>query len=344
MANSRVAQGIMKPALAGSPRILFLAEYAPDEFAPREKSFAGDGGYPEYHYWIWKTLGDIGYLMRSSSQPTSALFARGNIDFVFSLYNRMPLNNSEVLVSAFCEYARVPYLGASPNIRALAEDKWLSKLAARAIGIPTVAGMPYGCEGALAEPPKFRGPYFVKDRFGAGSEGISTNSLQDTWAGAKELAARRIGQGIPVLVEQYAPGIDVTVPVLGGPEPIMLGVVHPRSNEPGKILTENLKLGDPLGYELFEMGEKTLDIHADVMALWSATGPIDYLRMDYRYDATTGQRVFLEFNICCYIGADGAICLAGADHGLTQSDILGHVVEFSLRRQGGDRKHLQWIL
>jgi len=342
--KSPVAQHILKPNSGEKPRILFIAEYAPDEFAPCAKSFPGDAGYPEYHYGVWKRLQEVGYQMRSSSQPTSALFAGGNIDFVFSLYNRMPVNNSEVLVSAFCEYVRLPYLGASPGIRALAEDKWLSKLAAQSIGIPTVKGMPYGSQASLAEAPKFRGPYFVKDRFGASSEGITSKSLQDTWAGAREIAAQRISQGVPVLVEQYAQGIDITVPVLGGESPIALGFVHPRSNKPGNILTEDLKINDPLGYELYDLGSASDDVHADVMALWSAAGPMDYLRMDYRYDPTTGERSFLEFNICCYIGVDGAICIAGADHGLTQSDILGHVVEFGLRRQSGFREHLKWVL
>ncbi|CAB3772827.1 hypothetical protein [Paraburkholderia solisilvae] len=339
-----LAPQILKPNSGEKPRILFIAEYAPDEFAPRAKSFPGDGGYPEYHYGIWKGLQELGYPMRSSAQPTSALFAGGNIDFVFSLYNRMPINNSEVLVSAFCEYVRLPYLGAPPGIRALAEDKWLSKLAAKSIGIPTVDGVPYGSEASLAEAPAFDGPYFVKDRFGASSEGITVRSFQNTWAGAREVAAQRIGEGVPVLVEQYAPGIDITVPILGGDLPIMLGFVHPRSDKPGSILTEDLKMNDPLGYEMYDLGGASGDIHDDMMALWAAAGPMDYLRMDYRYDAKTGKRRFLEFNLCCYLGLDGATCVAGADCGLTQSDILGHVVEFGLRRQGGSRKHLKWVL
>jgi D-alanine-D-alanine ligase len=339
-----IASRILKPTAGEKPRILFIAEYAPDEFSPRAKSFPGDGGYPDYHYSVWKSLADIGYRMRSSAQPTSALFAGNNVDFVFSLYNRMPVNNSEVLVSAFCEYVRLPYLGAPPGIRALAEDKWLSKLAAKSIGIPTVDGIPYSSEASLAEAPNFPGPYFVKDRFGAGSEGITVRSLQDTWAGAREVAAQRIAQGVPVLVERYAPGIDVTVPILGGDPPMLLGFVHPRSDKPGSILTEDLKMNDPLGYELCDLGEAASGVHADMMALWSAAGPMDYLRMDYRYDPSTGQRWFLEFNLCCYVGVDGAICLAGAEHGLSQSDILGHAVEFGLRRQGGGRQHLQWVL
>ena len=73
----------------------------------------------------------------------------------------------------------------------------------------------------------------------------------------------------------------------------------------------------------------------DVAALWAAAGPMDYLRLDYRFDPATGKRVFLEFNICCHIGRSGAICLAAGEWGLSQADVLGHVVEYSLSRQAG---------
>ncbi|MCG2583588.1 hypothetical protein [Massilia sp. TS11] len=339
-----IAERILQPQVPEQRRILFLAEYAPDESAPCAKTFPGDGGYPAYHFSIWQLLGELGYQMRSSAQPTSALFARGNVDFVFSLYNRMPLNQSEVLVSAFCEYARIPYLGAPPGIRALAEDKWLSKLAARALGIPCPDGIPYSDEAALEAAPLFAGPYFIKDRFGAGSEGITAQSLQDTWSGAKAVAAQRLREGVPVLVEQFAPGIDVTVPILGDTMPLILGHVHPRSDKAGNILTEDLKMDDPLGYELLMLDGVADDICRDALALWSATGPMDYLRIDYRYDPHTGQRQFLEFNLCCYLGADGAIGLAAAAHGLSLSGVLGHVVEHALGRQCGSRQHLKWVL
>lgn len=335
---------ILRPHSARATRILFIAEYAPDEFAPIAKTFPGDGGYPAYHHAIWEVLTDIGYSVRSSSSPTAALFSGKDIDFVFSLYNRMPVNNSEVMVSAFCEYARVPYLGAPSNIRALAEDKWLTKLAARSIGIPTPEGIPYRDHGALGQSPNFPGPYFVKNRFGAASEGIGPASLQDTWEGAKIVALDLIEQGMSVLVERYAPGIDVTVPILGSAPPMVLGHVHPRSNAVGQILTEDLKMDDPLGYEMYDIGPVSKVVLEDAHRLWAAAGPMDYLRMDYRFDPTTGERAFLEFNVCCFLGESGAICLAGSEHGLSQADIVAHVVEFGLRRQSGDRQHLQWVL
>ncbi len=341
--SNAIADELLRPQRPEATRLLYLAQYAPEAptFAP--KSFAGDGGYPLYYHRVWEALNEIGYEVRSSSKPYAALFSGGNTDFVFSLYNRMPLNNSEVLVSAFCEYVRIPYLGARPNIRALAEDKWLSKLVAQAIGLPTVEGFPYDNTDQLVKPP-FDGPYFIKERFGAGSEGITVECLQDTWEGARRIARAFLENGREVLVEQFAPGIDLTVPVLGAARPIVLGTVHPISDKPSNILTESLKLNDPLGYRMYDAGIAEENFRRDVTALWAATGPIDYLRLDYRFDPERGRRVFLEFNICCYIGKSGAICLAGKQWGLTQADILGHVVEYSLRRQRFGRDHGEWVL
>ena len=44
-------------------------------------------------------------------------------------------------------------------------------------------------------------------------------------------------EGHEVLVEQYCEGIDVTVPVLGGEKPVILGYVQPKSDKPVSIIT-----------------------------------------------------------------------------------------------------------
>lgn len=336
---------LMRPPRNPATRILFLARRVPEppDFACRP--YEGDGGYTAYYHRVWQVLSELGYAVTTTSQCRTLFNASPNsVDLVFSLYNRMPINHPEVFVGAVCEFLGLPHIGARPNIRALAEDKWLTKLTARAIGLPVADGAVYASLADLDTPPSFAGPYFVKNRFGAASEGVSEQSLQHDWAGAADVAAKLIGRGLSVLVEAYAPGIDITVPVLGGEQPMMLGVVHPRSDRAGGIITEDLKRHDPLGYEMFA-AEPSLNgaIAGDVAALWSAAGPIDYTRLDYRFDPQTGRRTFLEFNICCHIGRSGAICLAAAQFGWSQADILGHVVEFSLQRQRVKAETRRWV-
>ena len=340
--SSSIAERLIVPPKRPSTRILFIARHAPQEPDYSVRSFPGDGGYPSYYRRIFEALTEIGYHVTTANDGLAPLRAKGDVDIVFSLYNRMPINNPEVFIPSLCEFLKIPCVGARPNVRALAEDKWFSKLAAKAAGIPVLPGAPFAGVEDLKTPPSFKGPYFIKHRFGAASDGITAESIQDDWAGASRVAASLIDNGMEALVEGYAPGFDITVPVLGGAEPITLGVVRPRSNKQGDIITEDLKRSDPLGYELFDATAIERDLAADVAALWGVARPMDYFRLDYRFDPKTGRRVFLEFNICCHIGRSGSICLAASKWGLSQTDLLGHVIEYSLRRQGGHREKRTW--
>ena len=333
---------LLRPPAHPTTRLLFIARHAPDAPAYACQGHDGDGGYPVYYHRVWETMTALGYGVQTARHCQSVLGAAARVDLVFSLMNRMPMNNPEVLVASLCEMVGLPCVGARPNIRALAEDKWLSKHAVRAAGLPVADGAVFRTLGDLVLPPAFAGPYFVKNRFGAASEGIAEDAIQGDWAGAARIAARLLERGMEVLVERFAPGLDITVPVLGGARPIMLGVVRPGSDRAGGIITEDLKRDDPLGYCLFDAGLAQAALRADVAALWDLAGPMDYCRLDYRFDPQTGRRVFLEFNICCHIGRSGAICLAAAEWGLSQADVLGHVVEFSLRRQANQRSS-SWV-
>lgn len=335
---------LLWPAVPQDTRILYLARFAPDDPIYTVKPEGVTSGYAEYHFRIFEALRSIGYHVASSSKPYAALVAGGNVDFVFSLLNRMPIRNPELLVPAICTYLRVPCLGAPPNIRALAEDKYLSKLAFAALGLPVVPGRVY-LPGGTLESPDFAGPYFVKDRFGAASEGVTEASLQDGWAGAARVVGALHADGKEVLVERFCPGIDLTVPVIGHAPYLVLGHVAPRSDKVGGILTADLKTDDRLGNELLDLDAGTAAaIEADVRAVWSSLGPIDYFRIDYRWDPTTGQRYLIEMNICCYLGVRGAISLAGARLGYDRAQILAHVVEYSLARQRGAHTHDRWVI
>jgi D-alanine-D-alanine ligase len=338
------APPLLWPAVPEDTRILYLARFAPDDPFYAVKPEGTTAGYAEYHFRIFEALRDIGYRVASSSKPYAALVAGGNTDFVFSLLNRMPIRNPELLVPAICTYLRLPCLGAPPNIRALAEDKYLSKLAFAALGLPVAPGRVY-VPGAALPPPDFAGPYFVKDRFGAASEGVTEASLQETWEGAARLVTELQTKGKEVLVERFCPGMDLTVPVIGHAPYLVLGHVAPRSDKVGNILTADLKTEDRLGNELIDIGAATAAaIEQDVRTVWSSLGPIDYFRLDYRWDPATGQRLLIEMNICCYLGVRGAIGLAGARLGYDRRQILAHIVEYSLARQRGAFTQDRWVV
>jgi D-alanine-D-alanine ligase len=202
--------------------------------------------------------------------------------------------------------------------------------------------MPYYRGTTPLDEMPFVGPYFIKDRFGAASEGISTESVQNDWPAARRIIERLWDEGTDVLVEEFAPGIDVTVPVVGDNQPRVLGVYEPVSDKPGRILTHDLKLTDHLGYEELTLKEEW--VAGDVERLWRGLGPIDYFRVDYRFDPASGRRWFLELNVCCYIGECGPFGLAAERDGFTSDRLLEHIVAYSLRRQNGSRQRGERIL
>ena len=86
------------------------------------------------------------------------------------------------------------------------------------------------------------------------------------------------------------------------------------------------------------------DIASDVRKIWNALGPMDYFRIDYRIDFETGERRILEMNICCHLGKSGSICLAAAEHGYSQADLLKYIIAYSMNRQKNLRQYGTWLI
>ena len=95
-----------------------------------------DGNHALYHVEVRTILEQLG-LNLTLADKYDALFADPGVDFVFPLLNRGGFLNSEMMLPLLCTRLRLPYLGASPILRGLSDDKHLTKLCAVARGIPT---------------------------------------------------------------------------------------------------------------------------------------------------------------------------------------------------------------
>src|SRR3546814_20559021 len=83
-----------------------------------------------------ETLEGLGIAL-SIADSYAALFDRPVADCVFPLLNRGGFFNSEMLLPLLCNQHRLPYLGASPIVRGLSDDKHLTNLEAAARRVPT---------------------------------------------------------------------------------------------------------------------------------------------------------------------------------------------------------------
>ena len=106
-------------------RILFIAKHA---------KWAGglhpeDGNHALYHVETREILQGSASTW-SLADRYEALFEGPDVDFVFPLLNRGGFLNSEMMLPLLCTRLGLPYLGASPILRGLADDKHLAKLCA----------------------------------------------------------------------------------------------------------------------------------------------------------------------------------------------------------------------
>ena len=324
-------------------RILYLARHVKP---PVRKIDQTAGQYPRYHNEIATLLGTFGAELTVSGDASAVLREGPGVDYIFSLFNRVRIRHGEVFVSAVCEYLRKPYLGSSPAIRALAEDKHLAKLVVESLGFDTPEWTLFDpvLGGVVSAP--FRGPYFVKPRMGAGSEWITEDSLQETWKGARNRAEEMIAEGIDALIEKFIHGENVTQPVLGDLEPIVLPPILCPSSSRGRILTRDIKLQSDhdMDYQEVSNSETSRRLRSLAQRLYREIQPVDYLRIDFRYESETNCLWFLEFNICCDISSFGSFMAAAQRAGLSQQSVLSHILAFSVERQKSLRQHLQGVL
>jgi D-alanine-D-alanine ligase len=325
----------LTPEQKSTLKVLFLARQAPlavDAVAPGLDEKVGVE--PRYNHELYTTLRELGINCTPCRSLDEFVAQATNFDYVFTIYNRSDFRNSEIFVSSHCEKMGIPYLGAPPNVRGLAEDKSFAKHLAKSIGLATSEWTTYGMHDELAAP-NFAGPYFVKPRFGAASDEVSIESIQGDWPGLKSRIVDLLGKGKEAIVERCIDGTDLTVPVLGGVRPMVLPVMEEISDLPAGISTfrQKRQLDKGRVRRVFEDSELEKQIRASVQNLSSYVRPFDYIRADFHLDKKTREPVFLEFNIGCNLGSHAAIMQSAQHQGIDRHCVIEHLLAYSLWRQ-----------
>jgi D-alanine-D-alanine ligase len=129
-----------------SLRVMFIAKHARSGGTRHEM----DGDHAVYHHEIANVLGGI-FPNLTIGNRFEDLFEKPPVDFIFSLLNRAGFLNSEMMAPLLATRHGIPFLGASPILRGLADDKHLMKMAARFRGVPTADWQVFR-RGAPVEP------------------------------------------------------------------------------------------------------------------------------------------------------------------------------------------------
>lgn len=320
----------LAPADRARLKILFIAKHALADGA-RDPV---DGDHAVYHRHVRDTLEELG-LNLSVANSFDVLSNRPDADFVFSLLNRGGFFNSEMMAPLLCSRLGIPYLGARPILRGLSDDKHLMKMAARARSVPTAPSAIYRLGQPVAETAPFDATRYVsKPNNSSASWGVED---EDSWAEVRQHIAALHDEGHDALVEPFMRGIDLELPVIGGPDGEQFLPLMRFNFDPDALRTYAHKRG-------FEKSSAKLELETDEAVirkvrdftekLLHELAPFDYGRFEYRLDVDSGEIQFLEVNLQCNIWEPRVIGTSARIAGFTYPELLETIITASLLRQG----------
>jgi D-alanine-D-alanine ligase len=266
-----------------------------------------------------------------------AICTKPDVDYVVTLLNRGGFLNSEMLAPLMLTRHGIAFMGASPIVRGLGDDKHLMKLAAQHRGVPvTPWAVARRDAGPIAEPDFAWQRLVVKPNASSASWGVG---ILDTWSDARTHAEALHAEGHDVIIEPHFGSGDVVVPVIGADGVGMLPAMRfrmPGQDDNFRSYEEKRALVDAPKEVLERVGDETLAAKLDALTrrmlpeLW----PFDYGRFEYRHDEATGELMFMEVNLSCNLWSKKTVSGAARLIGISHRDLVETIVAHSMLRQG----------
>jgi D-alanine-D-alanine ligase len=243
-----------------------------------------------------------------------------------------------MMLPLLCTRAGIPFLGASPILRGLADDKHLSKLAAAARGLPTAPWAIYRRGAPVLEQKCPHGERLViKPNASSASWGV--RDARD-WTGVEAAVAAIHAEGHDAIVEPFLTGSDVEVPVITvDGEPAILPMLMFEQADPSHLRTYYEKR------DLVERRQKYRLVPFDdpqwvpriadyTRRIAEEFRPFDYGRYEFRIDRDKGELNFLELNLNANLWSQKVYGRAAQLAGITQEQLIETILAESLRRHG----------
>ena len=263
-----------------------------------------------------------------------ALLEPLDCDFIFALNPQTFHEGHELLYAAIAAFRRIPFIGASAPMRALAEDKVLGKHVAASAGLDVV-------EHHLINPSRpemagFSAPgrWIVKPRGGCDSVSVILVEGEAAWRDTLAELADPRHEGREFIAEPFVPGLNLTVPVIEGFPAQTFAVFEERGRAGDNVLDQSGKIGRTADYAAEPyFGPGAAEASAAAARMAEAISPFDYARFDFRYDPDANRLVYLEANVVCSMGPATVVARAAEREGIDYLSLVGHLVTHSLRRQ-----------
>ena len=235
-------------------------------------------------------------LIGNAFQLIEALAAGKRWDMVFNIAEGLYGDGRESVVPSILDQYRIPYVFSGPVIMGISLNKHLAKLVVESAGVPVSKGFLVNDINEISGR-ELEFPLFVKPVSEGTGKGITDKSLVKNISELKtiiEWILKEFNQ--PALVEEYLPGREFTVGVIGhGDQAYAIGgmEVITTDNLPYSVhVKENyhdyckyLPLSDDIAEEC-----KSVAVNA-----WKALDAVDGGRVDVKADRN-GRICFIEAN------------------------------------------------
>jgi D-alanine-D-alanine ligase len=234
---------------------------------------------------------------------------------------------------AILEMLGVHYVGSNPMAHGLALDKVIAKIVFQSAGLPTPGFWNFASPDDKFEDLVF--PVIVKPKMEAVSYGIRVVDNHSDLRDAVKHIIDEFQQH--VLVEQFIPGREFAVGLLGNGSPEVLPIVEiDLEGDPEAIQTADHKLTTPRGKicpaEL--SAEKADEMRALVRHAFHSLDLFDFARVDLRMDAD-GNLYILEINSMASLGPTGSYVHAARAAGYTYEGLINRILDVAAVRYFG---------
>jgi D-alanine--D-alanine ligase len=266
-----------------------------------------------------------------------------SIDVAFNIAEGLVGRSREAQVPALLDMLQIPYTGSDPVSLAICLDKGLAKRVVELAGVTTPRGLLMRSASDRL-PDDLQYPLLAKPVAEGSSKGVLGKSVVRDEQELRQLVGeivRRYDQ--PALVEDYLPGREFTVGLLGNEGNLRVlpameivftdsQVAHPVYSYGHKTETETgvrfevpAKLDAALEREIAECTTQA----------FKALGCRDVARIDLRLDAR-GRVHFLECNPLPGLSPGFSdLCVIAEAAGISYVQLIGAILEPAIQRMGG---------
>jgi D-alanine-D-alanine ligase len=260
------------------------------------------------------------------------------VDAALTIAEGYGTRNREAWAPILLEMLGIPQLGSDALSLSLSLDKAWTRAVVAAAGVPVAPGtvVRTAAEAARLEPPGGF-PCFVKPRWEGTAKGIHRGSRvasRAALADAVERVAERYRQ--PALVEQFLPGAEYTVTLVGNGPPCALPVLQRALDAETRIGLHAVETPDAPRAHV-EPGALDPPLESALVGLavraFDALECRDFARADFKCDAV-GRPHFLEINPLPTFAPDGSFGILAELLGVPYPALLADVLAHGLRRLG----------